>query len=138
MIDKRRQEVFDELQHIEDRMKKNFERKPRPEDGEEVEDVKQEKFEDTSFPEVPTSEHIEQHPEAQKHLAEDVEKALPVKLEEETLQQQQQQQHKDEDEDGDGIGNGNGEVSAALVNVEEQCDTSSNNRIVKNGDSAEQ
>lgn len=33
MIDKRRQEIFDELQHIEDRMKKNFERKPKQEDG---------------------------------------------------------------------------------------------------------
>lgn len=29
MLDKKRQDIFDELQHIEERMKKNFERKPK-------------------------------------------------------------------------------------------------------------
>ncbi|KAI4469240.1 pinn [Holotrichia oblita] len=37
LIDKKRQEVFDDLQHIEDCMKKNFERKPKTEeDNEEI------------------------------------------------------------------------------------------------------
>ncbi|GJQ66615.1 putative pinin/SDK/memA/ protein conserved region [Trypoxylus dichotomus] len=37
LIDKKRQEVFDDLQHIEDCMKKNFERKPKMEDDNEKE-----------------------------------------------------------------------------------------------------
>lgn len=37
MIDKKRQEVFDDLQHIEDCMKKNFERKPKTEEDNEKE-----------------------------------------------------------------------------------------------------
>jgi hypothetical protein len=37
MIDKKRQEVFDELQHIEERMKKNFELRKTKDTKEEVE-----------------------------------------------------------------------------------------------------